>query len=485
MRLTRQCFQEVRINLYKLLSIILGASIMCTGNGCKKFVQISPPNTQIVTATVFADNNAATAAMTVIYSEMQSESWYMSQNSGLLSDELSSNSTNSLVQPYYLNALTPTTLPSPGPWVHAYNYIYQANAVIEGLRTYGGGGEAFRKQLTGEAEFVRAFWYFYLVNCYGNVPLATTTDYKVNATLSRASKQDVYRQIANDLKDAEDLLDSNYIDASDTTVTAERVRPTRWAAAALLARVYLFTGDYSDAEAQATIVISNHMYGLVRDLNSVFLKNSQEAIWQLGLPTPNVVNTIDANSFILLAAPASGANAIANTVTISPTLLNSFEVNDNRRTNWIDSIATTAPDTTYYFPYKYKNISSSITEYTMMLRLAEQYLIRAEARVQQNKDLDKAVQDLNAIRKRAGLGEYAGLQDRNSLLTAILHERQTELFVEWGHRWFDLIRTGNVNTVMGVETPKKGGRWNPQWALYPIPQSELKVDFNLTQNFGY
>jgi len=121
----------------------------------------------------------------------------------------------------------------------------------------------------------------------------------------------------------------------------------------------------------------------------------------------------------------------------------------------------------------------------MMLRLAEQFLIHAESLVHQNKNLDQARSDINDIRTRAGLGEYTGPLIKDSLLVAILHERQVELFTEWGHRWFDLIRTGNVDSVMSVITPQKGGIWYPEWALFPIPQSERRIDFNLTQNEGY
>jgi len=471
-------------NVQRLIIILVGV-IVFLGISCKKFVQISPPSTQVVTASVFSDNNAATAAVTVIYSQMQSESWNMAQNSGLLSDELVSGSTSAGVQPYYTNGLSSTLSSAQGPWTSAYNYIYQANAIIEGLRNYGGGGDIFRKQLTGEAEFIRAFWYFYLVNCYGDVPLAITTDYKINSALSRAVKTDVYQQIIKDLKDAQNLLDSNYVDADDTTVTVERIRPTKWAATALLARVYLYTGNYQDAELQSTIVISNSRYSLVQDLYSVFLMNSPEAIWQLGIPSPSLTNTVDGYNFILLAAPNAGPNAVSNTATISPTLLSIFEPNDRRKDSWIGSIITSGPVDTFYFPYKYQNNTPSITEYTMMLRLAEQFLIRAEARTQNSKFMEAAA-DLNAIRERAGLADYAGPLNKDSLLTAILHERQAELFVEWGHRWFDLIRTGNINTVMSMITPQKGGNeWKPEWALYPIPLSEMKIDFNLTQNDGY
>src|SRR5258707_479993 len=189
----------IKINQRQIATCFMGA-VGFFYVGCKKFVQISPPSTQIVTPSVFSDDNAATAALTSIYSAMQAESWNMSQNAGLLSDELQSPSSGITVQPYYQNALLATS--AFGPWVHGYNYIYQANAVIYGIKAGIGMTPAIQKQLTGEAEFIRAFWYFYLVNCYGDVPLVTSTDYTINATLSRTLKSKVYEQIIEDLRDA-------------------------------------------------------------------------------------------------------------------------------------------------------------------------------------------------------------------------------------------------------------------------------------------
>lgn len=462
-------------------SLLIMMGFLTLQAACKKFVQIGAPNTQVVATTVFSDNNAATAALTVIYSQMQQESWSMSQISGLLSDELQSPSSAGGIYLPYTNALT--AIGSLGPWSRAYNYIFEANAVIQGLKGSNSIDAAIGKQLTGEAKFIRGFWNFYLTNCYGDIPLVTTTDYTINSSLARTPRSQVYDNIIADLKDAESLLNYDYVDASDTATSLDHIRPNKAAATALLARVYLFARRYPEAEMASADLLGDTRYSLVQDLNQVFLKNSQEAIWQLGIPTPASYNTVDANYFILQAAP--NPTSSVNAVTISTWLTSSFEAGDVRRTAWIGSVS--AGGTDYYFPYKYKNISANITEYTMMLRLSEQYLIHAEALVRQNKDLEQAVNDINNVRHRAGLGDYMGLHDNaDSLLAAILHERRVELFTEWGHRWFDLIRTGNINAIMDTITPLKGGAaWRPEWALYPIPLSEMQIDFNLTQNPGY
>ena len=117
----------------------------------------------------------------------------------------------------------------------------------------------------------------------------------------------------------------------------------------------------------------------------------------------------------------------------------------------------------------------------MVLRLAEQYLIRAEARAEQN-NLTGAVADLNIIRNRAGLPNTTAVT-QGDILTAIMHERQVELFSEWGHRFFDLKRTGQANTVLGAIASKQP--WNTNQLLYPIPVSETTNDAFLQQNPGY
>ena len=99
-----------------------------------------------------------------------------------------------------------------------------------------------------------------------------------------------------------------------------------------------------------------------------------------------------------------------------------------------------------------------------------------------------AIDDLDKLRQRARLPLLSitnpGIS-QNALLAAILQERRIELFTEWGHRWLDLKRTNNVNTVMSVVTPLKGGTWSPNWTLYPIPSQDLQYNPKMTQNVGY
>jgi len=169
---------------------------------------------------------------------------------------------------------------------------------------------------------------------------------------------------------------------------------------------------------------------------------------------------------------------------LSISLLNSFEPGDLRKvttgTNgWLGKNTVGGVD--YYYPKKYRaRTSSPITEYDIVFRLAEQYLIRAEARVKQNK-ISEATLDLNMIRNRAGLLNTTAT-DQTSLSLAIQHERQVEMFAEWGNRWLDLKRTGIINSVLA---PTKGANWQSTDALYPIPFNEIQINVNLIQNPGY
>lgn len=463
---------------------------------CKKFIEVAAPVTSINAANVYATDVTAAAVLTAIYGKISNTPLpsgsiaSMTLFPALSADELSlfnpASNTAVLRNYYYNNALTSNTSGNSDFWGTIYPVIFVANSAIEGLTASTTLTPSIKQQLLGEAKFVRAFCYFYLVNLYGDVPLAVSSDENINRLLSRTPKAQVYQQILEDLKDAQGLLSDNYLSGDILTASTERVSPNKWVATALLARTYLYTGDYANAEIQSTNIINNSSVYSLSTLNNAFLKASlgnKEAIWQLQpvLPT-GTTNTWDAWLFVL---PVTGPN-ISGTypVYLSNSVINSFETGDNRKTVWINSVTVTG--TTYYYPNKYKvnTPSAAVSEFTTIFRLGEQYLIRAEARARLNEAT--AVNDLNSIRNRAGLANYAGTTDQATLLTAILHERQVELFTEWGHRWLDLKRTGNIDAVMSIITPQKSGvSWNTNWQWYPIPTQSITTDPNLVQNAGY
>lgn len=259
-----------------------------------------------------------------------------------------------------------------------------------------------------------------------------------------------------------------------------------------MARVYLYKKDYAKAEEYASQVISNNTFFSLINLSDVFLKNSKEAIWQLQT-LDTYRNTADAITYVLPSTgPTTGTTSPGY---LSNSLLLSFELGDKRNSDWVGKVTTRA-GLTYYFPYKYKNKTPNILEYIMVLRLAEQYLIRAEARAMQG-NKSGAITDLNIIRTRARATPTASIPNplpdipsslnEQQVKKVIMQERQVELFTEWGHRWLDLKRTDSLNNIMSVITPVKanGQPWRPSQALYPISFSDLQNDPNLTQNNGY
>jgi hypothetical protein len=486
---------------YKKTNLIIAGAIIVlfTISGCKKFIEVDFPETSNNANVVYNTDAQAIGVLTGIYAKMGATILSNLSNpvilgmpiySGLSSDELTLfDKNNTTLGPYYTNSLS-SQIPSSF-WSDIYSTVFVTNSALEGLNSSTGLTPSVKQQLLGEAKFIRAFCYFYLVNLFGDVPLILGTNYKQNAMLARTSKDQVYQQIILDLKDAQDLLSEKYLDGSLTAYSAkpEKVRPTKWAATALLARTYLYTGKWTDAEAQATSVISISTVFSLDTLNGVFLKNSKEAIWQLQPVKNGVYSNTQEGAFFKL--PSTGPDITGYPVYLSNNVLNSFEPNDQRKSKWTDSVVVSISGVpkAFYFTSKYKigQVNTAVAEYSMVLRLAEQYLIRAEARAQQN-NLGNAIADLDMIRQRAGLPLVANTNpgiSQSALLDKIFHERQVELFTEWGHRWFDLKRTGKVDAVMSIVTPQKGGTWETTDQLYPIPVTELQRNPNLTQNPGY
>lgn len=412
---------------------------------------------------------------------------------GLSSGELI-NSAGSNFPDYYVfssNKLTSkNSFFSQYIWSTAYAAIYGANAVIEGIEasTAVGLSDSVRKELTGESKFIRAFAYFYLTNLYGDVPLALTVDFNKTISLPRARQQDVYTQIIKDLKDAMALLPRDY-----SVGNGERIRVNYWAAAAILARVYLYTGDNTNAAALCTEIINhNSLFKLEIDLNSVFLTGSQEVILQLASNTSNyALGNGTYEGKIMVPYPI---NTGIPDFAISQNLKNAFEANDKRWTKWTNTTDASVygqPKPIAWYPYKYKTyIGNAVqgapaVERNTLIRLAEIHLIRAEAIANGAPgNLSDAIDDLNLIRNRADLGSLLYTLTKEQVIEAIAKERQTELFAEWGHRWFDLKRTGKAHDVLSANPIKLPWAGDYQ-LLYPIPWEEILKNHFLIQNPGY
>jgi len=453
-------------NTTRALAGCLALMLIIT-TACDDFVKIDPPRTELIRQTVFGDDASAESAMLDIYYAMKSTGFASGSGNSISlltsfsSDEQNFYATNSATE--YLqfnnNELLPNNQFINSLWSEMYNTIFKANAIIEGLAESTGVSEEVRVRLSAEAQFIRAFCHFYLVNLWGDVPLILTTDYKQNNSADRTPKEDVYDQIVLDLQDAIAVLPEDYTRSSD-----ERVRANKWVATALLARVHLYNEQWTEAEATASLLIENTtLFSLEQDLVAVYRGTSPEAIFQLWSP----MFPLDRTSFaVYFFGPIYGA--------MRDDYVNSYEANDQR---WaVYGRMVNVRGTVYPCYFKYWDYSSPPLDYSTVFRLAEQYLIRAEARLRQQK-LDDAKLDLDAIRTRAGLPNTTATTE-DELFEAVIRERKAEFPTEWGHRWFDLKRWNRASEVLG---PIKAG-WTPNDVLFPIPESQLLHNPSMAQN---
>jgi hypothetical protein len=453
------------IGVFKILTLIL---IMTS---CTDFVEVDPPKNNLVSETVFEDPATVESALANIYYKMR-EQGMLSGRFGLsallsiYSDEQDYYNSGADYLEFYNHNVTATNNLVSAWWSHAYNIIYAANDIVKGVE----GSEALsaieKNNFKGQALFIRGYIHSLLVGLYGDIPYITTTNYLTNNTVSRQSENEVYEFVISDLIEATALMD-------DTDVTGEYVIPNASVAKALLSRMYLYTEQWELAENMANDLIDSHSLEL--DINNVFLKNSEETLWQF---KPNGVsdnNTYEANQFIIQFIPGQ-------TYALGKMLLDAFEPGDLRFSNWTGNLTSNDGLTTLYYAYKYKALlgETASLEYSIIFRLTEQYLIRAESRAQLG-NIAGAQDDLNRIRNRAGLVNTTSTT-KNEILEAILQERQVEFFTEHGHRWFDLKRRGVATVVM---SPIKIN-WQDTDVLFPIPETELEINSNLKpQNPGY
>lgn len=441
--------------------------------GCDDFVEVGLPSSQLTSEAVFESTATANAAMANIYAGFRENGLLTGKPSGLsnlmggYADELTYyGSAGGYAEDFYNNSLLATNNTVDTFWSVTYNQIYAANAVIEGVQASSALPDADKARLEGEGLFARALLHLYLVNLFGDVPYVATTDYRVNSTVSRMPTVQVYERVIADLEQALPLLPETYS-------SVRRVKPNKWVAQAILARAYLYAGRWEEASNAASAVLNHtELFSLNLNINSVFLRSSAETIWQLQ-PEFAGENTEEGFAFIFNEGPPPS-------MALNEGLIAAFEPGDLRLDSWTRAI--TDGSQTWYHAYKYKQqgATSTTQENSIMIRVAEMYLIRAEARARQG-ELIGAKEDLDAIRARAGLAAATALT-QDEVVQAVLRERRVELFTELGHRFFDLKRFGAADAVLDPVKPS----WETTDALLPIPETELLRNPNLgAQNPGY
>lgn len=454
--------------IFKKKYLIISLIMMLISTGCEDFLEVEDPIGEINPQFVFNNESTATASVTTLYNKLREDVlvtgrlFGLSSLMGLYTDELDYyGQPGNDLEFLYNHQILPENTILASVWNNSYNLIYLCNSILEGLDD-SGISEQVRNQLYGETLFVRSLVYFYLINLFGDIPFTTGTDYKINKSLNRTSKDIIYNNIIEDLLKAHSKTNTEY-------TSSERIRANRFAVSAMLARVFLYRGDWQSSELYASEVINSTIYQLETDLTKEFLISSSSAILQL--KNEQDLWTNEASIFIFEFGPPAYFS-------LSPLIADSFEEGDLRRISWVKEVGD--ENQTWYMSNKYKrfDLTGPNREYSTILRLSEQYLIRAEARLKNGNNIG-AMEDINLIRNRAGLSPVIF---PNNLDEVLIQERKSELFCEQGHRWFDLKRWGLAQEVL---SPVKAN-WREAHLLLPLPQSELDLNSNLRpQNPGY
>jgi len=468
-------------NSYKFFTTALMVAIVFTCASCSKLLDIDPPSNERPSAVVFGSSETARAALSGAYislTQSQTFSLNLTLINALAADEiisLSGATRYNLLQNNTYEAQTSNL--TSDIWTDSYTSIYQFNNIIAGLNNNAAVPQPVARQITGEALAMRAYCYMQLADFFGDVPLVLSTDITETALLPRTPVAAVYAQIIADLTVAKANVAEAYVTNGQT---ADRLQVNKSGVSALLAKAYLQLGNWQNAVTNATEVIDRtDLYSLLpgNQLSNVFLANSREAILQLGSAlVANSGYTNEGQQFV------SAPNSISLRFSLTPALLGAFEPGDLRRTAWVRESRRNG--VTAQEPFKYQNYdfssagSSGRIEAPTVLRLAEMYLLRAEANVALGNRAN-ATADLNIIRARAGLSP---LPTGANLADAVARERRVELFCERGDRWLSLKRSQTIDAIIGAAKP---GTWRSFARLYPIPQTAIDANPNLVQNQGY
>ncbi|MBN1131589.1 MAG: RagB/SusD family nutrient uptake outer membrane protein [Bacteroidales bacterium] len=488
------------------LSLLLPVIIILTS--CEDFLQINPQGqmTQEAFPTTESDALLATNAAYTVFRQ-----WHYHSGGYPILDIMSddahkgSNPNDQLptLGPYDSFDHTATQDGLDRWWSTLYEGIKRANVVIEKVPSIE-MDETLRTRYVAEAYFIRGLLYFDLVRAWGGVPIIETTEPPLK--IERASVEAVYNLIEHDLLEAVKALPEKSTCSDD-----QLGRATKGAANALLAKVYLFQGNFENAETCALEVIESDEYDLepvFADASGILGEHGIESVFEVGA--------------IGVGSQSNGGNQYANTQGVrgSPNrgwgfnrpsldLINTFEEGDPRMDATViflgevlDGVTILGDGTT---PDEVEDDQGNVIEIECynqkvwvpgnttdtqfghnrrILRYADVLLMAAEALNENNKP-DDALYYLNLVRERAREGNETILPDitetnKNTLRDIILEERRRELAME-GHRFWDLMRTGKAAEVLGPL-----GFTENKNELLPIPQTEIDISQKiLDQNPNY
>jgi starch-binding outer membrane protein, SusD/RagB family len=450
----------------KKIYTILLVTILLT-SACEQLVEVDFPTNQIGTTQVFEDLQTANSALEYLYSKVRDQSVISGGNnygaSVLLesyTDNIDYYGSNQNLIEIYQSQVQETNSFISSIWNTAYIQIYYANSIIHGAENSSALSLDDKKRIEGEALLIRSLIYYYLQQLFGEIPYTTSLDYEYNRTLQKTDKKTLLTLLENDLKEASWLMHDEYRNE-------DRIYPNRKAAQLMLARVYLLREEWSQAEKITDTILQSPLYEFQPDINEVFHKSGSHIIWQLA---PRTSGNDEASFYYFV-------NASPKSYTLTQNLVNIFSDDDLRKQAWMKQV--TYNGSAWYRSDKYKDRTTSPTEYPIVFRLDEVYFIMAEALAMQNR-FDEALPYLNATRVRSGLTALGSLTG-DAFFNELMSEKRREFFCESGLRFIDLKRWGKLDELSVL---KPG--WEDYKNLWPLPQSEMLLNSNLNpQNSGY
>lgn len=481
-------------------------------NSCKKFVEVTPRG-QFAEDGYYRDGTEAFSALVAVYDALgyQGNNFVTKVDATVsASDEAYAGGGGSNdvppLQVFSTYTLDPSTGPQEELWKAGYSGISRANLFLTKLPNVP-MDDVLKKRFTAEAKLLRAYFYFDLVRFFKNIPLILTPIAKDQAyNIPQVTPAEIYAQIEKDLKDA--IAESNL--PNRITADAELGRLTKGTAHALLGKVYLYEKKYTEAAAEFNLV-----NGTPGQLNAVYGYNLQPtfaALWK-------VSNKFNSEAILEITHTSSSNGTwgcltcsegnILNVITgprnynrINPTAPDyysgysflpvtkaffdamHFDPRNQASIANVDSLATAGLVTyekgymnTGFFIEKFAGRLSTASQgggdqplnfpqNMYEIRLADTYLMEAEALVVSGGDLSRATALITAVRNRAfNDGQQHAVAPT---LDNIINERKMELAFE-GHRWFDLVRWGKAPAVLGSKGFVAG-----KHEILPIPLLELE-----------
>lgn len=434
---------------------------------CEGWLDIKPKE-YVPSEDIFATRENIYSALVGCYDALQLQHYYGRSfiiAGDILTDNSVAKGTKIELVALDENNLTPDNIIVEGIWEDIYTAVNRANYFLAGIKKVSFLPESEKNDFIGQLLFLRALHYFNLVRLYGPVPLKllpTTTKNDSLNFLPRTPTLDIYQQIITDLDSAELIIQNN----QPHWATGQSVK-------ALKALVYLTISDYPNALVYANACLDQNSF-LEPDYSKLFGSYTE--------PSPEIIFYIpfipsDNNRLAEYHFPNQLGGRYENAPSVG--LVNAVGATDIRK-KWVSRLLNTSSGEVYYTT-KYPNLSTGANN-VIVFRNAEMYFVRAEALyfIDSISNFSAILNDINAIRQRAGISTIDSASAYNKLWQHLEGEKRIEFAFE-GKRWFDLVRTQRAHKVIPTVT-------SLNQTLFPIPQSEILYNPRINpedQNPGY